>query len=195
MRPANLFEAVQTRSASGASCRHDHRGQFNGWVGAGGPRLQAVCYGLLAAGVVVLAAGLFLGFDEKASPVLVYILLASATLAFALVVLMFLQPGAFAFIGGEAPAAGTPPDTHPETSAEPHMDPVHEPAVEPVRARAVEPSIEPPPQPPAEPPVVPKAPALGLVIGLNTTLGEVLLQAIRADPEGMVRLLAGVIGK
>jgi hypothetical protein len=155
------------------------------------PRLQKASYGLMAAAVVVFASALSLGFFEHAASPLVYWLLGVTTLSFAVVVFMMLKPAAFSFLDIDAakrqagvdgaPAAEPGPDVHAEAPAVPPPEPVGDPPLEPMGE---------PPESPS-----PGAPTSSTPMLLSTTLGEVLLAAIRSDPEGAGRLFARALSR
>src|SRR5208283_3491262 len=63
------------------------------------PPLQKACHLLLAAGALVFAVGLYLGFVKHANSALVFSLLGVTTLVFGVVMLVLLKPGAFELIG------------------------------------------------------------------------------------------------
>jgi hypothetical protein len=139
------------------------------------PRLQKYSYLLLGAGGLVFIVGLYLGFDRHASPGWVYSLLVTATLAFAVVIVMLRMPGLGAFFGAAADSA--PQAQMPAAQAQAPVAQAQTPAGQ---GAAELPSKEAPPQ-------------TELAKLLDTTLGGVLLEALRSDPEGAKRLLARAI--
>jgi hypothetical protein len=156
-----------------------------------GPRLQKACYTLLVGGALVFALGLSFGFAEHANPVLVYLLLGVTTLMFGLVVAMLLKPGVFAFIGGDAakPHAGDDGAPAVQAGPEPHPEaPVLQPGSD------EKPSVEPPVEAAPGAKSTAEIPAkTDLAILMNTTLGDVMLAALRSDPEGAGRIFARAI--
>jgi hypothetical protein len=156
-----------------------------------GPRLQKACYMLFVAGVLVFALGLSFGFAEHANPVLVYFLLAATTLLFALVVAMLLKPGAFAFIGDGAAKPQSGDDCAPAVQAgpEPHREAaVLQPGSD--EKSSAEPSVEVAPAAKSTAEIPAKT---DLSILMNTTLGDILLAALRSDPEGAGRIFSRAI--
>ncbi len=149
------------------------------------PSLRKACQVLLAAGALVFAIGLYIGFVRHGNSALVFSLLGVTTLVFALVMAVLVKPGAFAFISAS-------PEPLAQAAAAPHAEPKSTPQPEP--------KAEPPDEPKAEPPAEPKAgPAADapaktdLAILMNTTLGDILLAALRSDPEGAGRIVARAI--
>jgi hypothetical protein len=172
------------------------------------PAVQRACYLLLAGGVVVFAVALYVGFVRHGNSALVFSLLGVTTLVFSFTVFILVKPGAFAFIG--AGKDKPPADSDKAQGAEPGADPQpvaeavpkSEPEAAPTAKVKDEPPAESKDEPPAESQVQAAPAAKGaaetpvktdLAILMNTTLGDVLLAALRNDPEGAGQIFARAI--
>ena len=176
------------------------------------PPLRKACHVLLAAGALVFALGLYVGFVKHGNSALVFSLLGVTTLVFAMIMFVMLKPDVFAFGGSHTATAQSAPPADTESA------PAAEPSPEPAAVTAAVPESEPEALPQAEPEAPPQSAPKGkspaesqaqpaaantsepenraktdLSILLNTTLGDVLLAALRNDPEGAGRLFARAI--
>jgi outer membrane biosynthesis protein TonB len=172
------------------------------------PALKKVCNILLGLGAAVLTLDLYLGFVKHANSALVFSLLGITTVVFATVLFMLLQPSAFAFLSSAKsapePKATVAPEPKDVVNPEPEATVASEPkdAVEAQpKAEAIpqsETKVEPPAEPaPQTPPAAKSAPQLGpntdLGKLLDTTLGDILVAALRKDPEGAGRIFARAV--
>lgn len=157
-------------------------------------RLEKACYALLVAGALVFAFGLSLGLVEHANAGAVFFLLSVATLVFALVVLVLLKPGAFAFICDDTktPQAAGESALAQELVTANHSSAVALPQPEAGPNRPTEPEVQASPAANGAAKVLASA---DLKILMNTTLGDVLLAAIRSDPEGAGRMVDQAINR
>ena len=182
------------------------------------PAVQRACYLLLAGGVVVFAVALYVGFVRHGNSALVFSLLGVTTLVFSFTVFILVKPGAFAFIGagkdkppadsdkaqGAEPGADPQPVAEAVPKSEPEAAPTAKVKDEPPAESKDEPPAESKGEPPAESQVQAAPAAKGaaetpvktdLAILMNTTLGDVLLAALRNDPEGAGQIFARAISQ
>ena len=172
------------------------------------PALKKVCSILLGLGAAVLTLDLYLGFIKHANSALVFSLLGITTVVFATVLFMLLQPSAFAFLSSAKSAPEPEATVAPEPTAAVNPEPEATVASEPKDAVEAQPKAEAIPQPetkvepPAEPapqtrPAAKSEPQLGpntdLGKLLDTTLGDILVAALRKDPEGAGRIFARAV--
>ena len=172
------------------------------------PALKKVCSILLGLGAAVLTLDLYLGFVKHANSALVFSLLGITTVVFATVLFMLLQPSAFAFLSSAKSAPEPKATVAPEPTAAVNPEPKATVAPEPKDAVEAQPKAEAIPQPetkvepPAEPapqtrPAAKSEPQLGpntdLGKLLDTTLGDILVAALRKDPEGAGRIFARAV--
>jgi outer membrane biosynthesis protein TonB len=172
------------------------------------PALKKVCSILLGLGAAVLTLDLYLGFIKHANSALVFSLLGITMVVFATVLFMLLQPSAFAFLSSAKSAPEPEATVAPEPTAAVNPEPKATVAPEPTAAVEAQPKAEAIPQPetkvepPAEPapqtrPAAKSEPQLGpntdLGKLLDTTLGDILVAALRKDPEGAGRIFARAV--
>jgi len=172
------------------------------------PALKKVCSILLGLGAAVLTLDLYLGFVKHANSALVFSLLGITMVVFATVLFMLLQPSAFAFLSSAKSAPEPKATVAPEPTAAVNPEPEATVASEPKDAVEAQPKAEAIPQSetkvesPAEPapktrPAAKSEPQLGpntdLGKLLDTTLGDILVAALRKDPEGAGRIFARAV--
>jgi hypothetical protein len=164
------------------------------------PALKKVCRILLGLGAVILTLDLYLGFVKHANSALVFSLLGITTMVFAAVLFVLLKPSAFAFLGSAKSAPEPKAAVAPEPTAAVNAEP--EAAVEAQPKAAAIPQSETKVESPADPapqttPAAKSGPQLepNADLGklLDTTLGEILVAALRKDPEGAGRIFARAV--
>jgi hypothetical protein len=178
------------------------------------PAHQKACYILLAVGAVTLGFGLYMGFVQHVNSAVVFVSLGLTTAVFGTVLFVLLKPHAFAFL---SPAKSVPQPKvgpQPEANTEPPMEAKDAPVAEindvpPPECRDVpKPDSKAGPQPEAgaEPPAQLKAQtgrgaksepqheaSTEVVKLFDMTLGDILLAAIRQDPQGAGRIFARAV--
>ena len=178
------------------------------------PAHLRACYILLAVGAVVLAFGLYMGFVRHANSTVVFVSLGVTTAAFGTVLFVLLKPHALAFLSPATavpePKAEPQPDANNEVQFEakdapgPELEAVPSPKsddVPPPDSKA-----GPRPEDGAEPPAQVKAQigrgtksepqdeaSTDVLTPLDMTLGDILLAALRKDPQGAGRIFARAI--
>jgi hypothetical protein len=182
------------------------------------PAHQRACYILLAVGAVVLAFGLYLGFVRHANSAVVFVSLGITTAVFGTVLFVLLKPHAFAFLSPAAsvpqPKAEPQPQPQPEANNEPQFEAKDAPVPELKDVPSPSSSDVPPPDSKAgprledgvEPPAQVKVQigrgtksepqdeaSSDVVAPLDMTLGDILLAALRKDPQGAGRIFARAI--
>jgi hypothetical protein len=178
------------------------------------PVQRKACYTLLAVGAGALAFGLYMGFVRHANSALVFVSLGITTVVFGTVLFVLLKPHAFAFL--------SPPTAVPEPKVEPQPEANNEAQSEAKDAPAPEVEEVPSPDsnevPPlkfktglrpeigAEPPAQVKAQigreaksdlqdevTTDVATLFDMTLGDILLAALRKDPQGAGRIFARAV--
>ena len=178
------------------------------------PAHRKVCYILLAIGAGMLAFSLYMGFVQHANSAVVFISLGLTTAVFGTVLFMLLKPHAFAFLSPATavpePKAEPPPEANNEAQSEAKDAPALElEDVPPPDSNDVQPlnsKAAPRPEIGAEPPAQVKAQigreaksepqdeaSTDVVTPLDMTLGDILLAALRKDPQGAGRIFARAI--
>ena len=175
---------------------------------------EKACYILLAVGAVMLAFCLYMGFVQRANSAVVFGSLGVTTAAFGTVLFVLLKPHAFAFL---SPATSVPQpkaEPQPEANTEPQFEAKDAPVPELKDVPSPESNDVPPPdskagprpETGAEPPAQVKA-QIGReaksepqdeastdgVPLFDMTLGDILLAAIRKDPQGAGRIFAQAV--
>lgn len=177
---------------------------------------EKACYILLAVGAVMLAFGLYMGFVQHANSAVVFFSLGVTTAAFGTVLFVLLKPHAFAFL---SPATSVPqskaePQPQPEANTEPQFEAKDAAVSELKDVPSPESNDLPPPnskagprpETGAEPPAQVKAQIsrgaksepqdeanTDVVPLFDMTLGDILLAAIREDPQGAGRIFARAV--
>ena len=170
------------------------------------PAHQKACYILLAVGAVMLGFGLYVGFVQHANSAVVFVLLGITTAVFCTVLFVLMKPHAFALL---SPAAAVP-----QPKAEPQIVATEAPVSELKDVPSPEPNDMPPPDSKARPLPETGAEAAGqvraesgrwansepqdgatndVVTPLDMTLGDILLAALRKDPQGAGRIFARAV--
>jgi hypothetical protein len=182
------------------------------------PALEKVCYVLMAVGAVMLAFGLYMGFVQHANSAVVFLSLGVTAAAFGTVLFVLLKPHAFAFLSRATsvpqPKAEPQPQPQPEANTQPQFEAKDAPvpglkAVPSPESNDVPPpnsKTEPRPESSAEPPTQAKAQisrgaksgsqdeaSTDVLTLFDMTLGDILLAALRKDPQGAGRIFARAV--
>jgi hypothetical protein len=178
------------------------------------PALEKVCYILLAVAAVVFAFGLYMGFVQHANSAVVFVSLGVTTAAFGTVLCVLLKPHAFAFLSRATSVPQPKAEPQPEANTEPQIEAKD--ALAPGLKDVPSPEsndmpppnskTEPRPETGAEPPAQVKAQighgaksepqdeaSTDVVPLFDMTLGDILLAAIRKDPQGAGRIFARAV--
>jgi hypothetical protein len=175
------------------------------------PTLKKACGIFLGLGAVVLTVDLYLGFVKHANSALVFSLLGITTLVFATVLFMLLRPSAFAFLASaksepEASAAVNPepkasvgPESASAVESQPMPAAIPQSIAAPIpqpETNEVEPAAESAPQAlPATKSEAELEPNTDLGKLLDMTLGDILVAALRKDPESAGRIFARAVAQ